>query len=102
MKDPFKIFRSPKLRRLLAMVGAAGLIATPGSAAPSASSDPAATPSTADLEIARRLLDARVLAARALLERPPDPDARLPGLTAQWSNWNNWPNWPNWANWLNR
>jgi hypothetical protein len=55
-----------------------------------------------DLESARRLLDARVLAGRALLQLPANPDAPLPELMAQWSNWNNWPNWPNWSNWLNR
>jgi hypothetical protein len=60
----------------------------------------------------KRVLDARVMAARAAIQAA-DPGNAPPGVhkparVAQWfnwpnwNNWNNWVNWGNWGNWFNR
>lgn len=79
------------LRRLLALLGAVGVL---GSAAPALA---APLPE-------RSALDSRVAEVRRHLQeasaREDASSSVVRTLLAQ-SRWNNWPNWSNWANWRN-
>lgn len=83
------------IRRLVAIIGAAGLLG-------------ASVQAQAHVERDRRALDARVEAMRdAIAQATTSDEAPVDGQRAQWlnwgnwNNWNNWPNWGNWSNWLN-
>jgi hypothetical protein len=75
------------LRRLLALLGAAGAVGT-------------ALPVQAQPAAQRQSLDARVAEARRQLAAEAVP-GDAPAADAQANNWNNWPNFNNWANWAN-
>lgn len=57
----------------------------------------------ASLPVAQAALDARVGAARRLLQEKADeaPAGATRFWVAQWMNWPNWGNWGNWGNWRN-
>lgn len=86
------------VRRLLALLGVAGLFGVAAPAHPS-------------IDTSRQELETRVLAVRAVLNehaslegKSTDP-ARALAQWFNWPNWNNWSNWPNWnkwGNWFNR
>jgi len=83
------------IRRLIAIIGAAGLLG-------------AAVQAQAHVERDRFALEARVEAMRDAIAQAAVPDgSSIDGPRAQWfnwgnwNNWNNWPNWGNWGNWLN-
>jgi hypothetical protein len=83
------------IRRLIAVIGAAGLLG-------------AAVQAQAHVERDRRALEARVEAMRdaiaqaAVLDESPIDGPRAQWFNwGNWNNWNNWPNWGNWGNWLN-
>ena len=63
----------------------------------------ATPPEPVDSSGARQVLETRVLAIRAAINRAPERNflGEPFGTLAQWYNWNNWGNWPNWANWGN-
>ena len=70
--------------RVIALVGIAGL---------------SATPVQAHVERERQALEARVEAVRQGLKSQP---AATRSLVAQAANWNNWPKWSKWSNWANQ
>jgi hypothetical protein len=76
------------VRRLMALVGAIGVLGA------AASVEAAPLPE-------RSALEARVADMRRHLNGPALRDAAQPTLVAQAGRWNNWPNWSNWANWRN-
>jgi len=86
--------RAALIRRVIAAIGAAGLLG-------------AAIQAQAHVERDRIALEARVAAVRDAIQRAA-PDAPSDRPLAQWfnwgnwNNWNNWPNWGNWGNWLNK
>lgn len=93
--------RQPRwLRRLIAVLGAAGLLG-------------ATLQAQAHLERDRATLESRVAAMRDAIHRVDDQraaeeddsttnDERTQWFNwGNWNNWNNWPNWGNWNNWLN-
>jgi hypothetical protein len=85
--------RAALIRRVIAVIGAAGLLG-------------AAMQAQAHVERERIALEARVAAMRDAIQRVA-PEGANDGPLAQWfnwgnwNNWNNWPNWGNWSNWLN-
>lgn len=76
------------VRRLMALVGAIGVLGA------AASVEAAPLPE-------RSALEARVADMRCHLNGLAVRDAAAPTLIAQAGRWNNWPNWSNWANWRN-
>jgi len=80
--------RQTIVRRVLAMLGAAGALGVATQA------DAMALPE-------RTALEARVADMRRQLTRANAADSAPPALIAQAGKWNNWPNWSNWANWRN-
>lgn len=76
------------VRRLMALVGAIGVLGA------AASVEAARLPE-------RSALEARVADMRCHLNGLAVRDAAAPALIAQAGRWNNWPNWSNWANWRN-
>ena len=89
--------RHPTLRRLLSLMGIAGVLGV-------------TAPAQASVAVERQALEARVLDVRAALHDATEAPAHAAPETmlaqwrnwGNWGNWNNWPNWGNWGNWFNR